>query len=148
MTHTLPRILRLSTRPLFTFALALSPLIVLAAIRFAQHGMQPAILFLALTPLILYAVIVTIVLSQRITISRDAIETTTLFRFHRRIPFSTITRTEGHALGTPPRPVRLLIHTSNHEEPLITISLKAVALEDAIWLASLPELKTDKERKA
>ncbi len=147
MTNTLPRTLQISRRPLFTFALALSPLIALAAIRFVQHGPQPAVLFLALVPFVLYAVIVTIILSQRITVRPGAIETTILFRFHRRILLSTITHTEIQTLANPPRPVRALIHTTDSEDPIITISLKAIAREDAAWFASLPELKTAASRK-
>jgi hypothetical protein len=136
-----PRTLKLSRRPFRVFALALSPLLILAAALFAQRGPQSAVLFLALTPVILYATIIIIVFSQRITIRADSIETLTLFRIRRFIHFAHITRTEIQTHATPTRPVCAHIHTTNPGEPVITLSLKAIAPEDAAWFCALPALK-------
>lgn len=136
-----PRVLRISARPAFTFALALSPLIALAAGLFIQRGFQPAVLFLALIPVVLYAAVMVIVFSQRITVRRDGIETVTLFRFRRFIPFAEITRTEIHRGAGGAHPVFARIHTTNTEDSVSALKLKALVREDAAWLCSLPEMK-------
>ncbi|MDF9827753.1 hypothetical protein M2103_001099 [Ereboglobus sp. PH5-5] len=142
MTTDLPRTLKISRRPLASFAVALAPLLVLAAVLFNQRGFQPIILFLALIPVVLYAAVIIIVFSQRITIRPDGIETVTLFRFRRFIRFSEIIRTEIDQPAGRDRPVLAQIHTKNAQDPVVALKLKALAPEDAAWLCALPELKS------
>lgn len=136
-----PRTLRISRRPLGIFALTLSPLLILATILFAQRGPQPAVLFLALAAIAIYAAITTIIFSQRITVRPDGIEIITLFRIRRHIRFRQITRTEIQTLGESARPIRAHIHTTDPDNPVITLSLKSLVREDAAWFCALPELK-------
>lgn len=140
--HNLPRTLKISPRPLGSFALALSPPLVLAAILFARRGPQPSVLLLAAITLALYALVVTVIYSQRITVRPDGIEIVTLFRFRRFIAFAKITRSEQiHVLGKTGRPAFVRIHTTDAKDPEITLKLNPLAREDADWLCALPELK-------
>lgn len=139
--NNLPRTLKISPRPLGVFALALSPPLVLAAILFARRGPQPSVIFLAMIPLVLYALIITVIYSQRITVRPDGIEIVSLYRFRRFIAFAKITRTEIQFSPGTGHPGFARIHTTDTDDSEITLRLKALVPEDAAWLCALTELK-------
>ena len=88
----------------------------------------------------LYAVIMTLIASQRVTVQDDRLILKRLYVVPKEVHFSDITHSDVQVLAERDWPVMLTIHTKQSQAPMV-IGLKAIRREDAAWLCELPCLK-------
>lgn len=91
-------------------------------------------------PLVLFALIGTLILTMSVRVGTDKIETSVL-GYRRRIPFQEISHSVTRVLVEKDHPVGLDIYRSGASTPAITVALKSFRKSDVAWLLSLPQLK-------
>jgi hypothetical protein len=121
------------------FAILLAPLSLLGFYNYFRHARRPDLLETALLPLGLYAILLALITSTRITILGSGLNITRWWVSKRFVPFSEIDHSDVQILAERDWPVQITIHLKQRQ--IVRLGLKAIQQRDAAWLCSLPELK-------
>jgi hypothetical protein len=135
------RSLRRSARPFIAFGVIFGGVWLFCLYNYVSHGFPSDLL----APLWLiagfYALQMAVVTSVRVTVKNDGIVIQRWHVSNQFISFSDIERSEVQVLAEPNWPVSITIRLRGGKS--IGIGLKAIRQEDAMWLCSLPQLKSN-----
>ena len=135
------RILRFSPRPFVVFTVIFGSITLFVFASYLLHDRRADLLSAVLMLATVYASILLMLCSIRVTVSELGINIRKWYVINNFIRFDDIRRSNIQVLAERSWPLMVTIYGSDGARPLARIGLKAIRQEDANWLCSLPQLK-------
>jgi hypothetical protein len=138
------RRLRVSRRPFVVFAIVLSPVVLIWLLVLVKKGFRSDLILPAILPFLLYAAIMMLICSRRVTVSRDGITVCSYFVLKSFIPFAAIDHSAVQIFAERDHPAWVTVYYMHGKKRRrLSMSLKPYRKEDVAWLCALPEIKAE-----